>query len=86
VFEFYSRDARAQAEIRAPLFEDKVVDFIAELAKVTDRRWTAKRCSRPRRSRGKAEDKRVTQAFQTPWLLSGRQGIASSGISSTCYY
>ena len=38
VFEFYSRDARAQAEIRAPLFEDKVVDFIGELAQVTDRK------------------------------------------------
>ena len=38
VFEFYSKDARAQAEIRAPIFEDKVVDFIAELADVTDRK------------------------------------------------
>ena len=27
-----------QAEIRAPLFEDKVVDFIAELATVNDRK------------------------------------------------
>jgi trigger factor len=26
------------AEVRAPIFEDKVVDFIAELAKVTDRK------------------------------------------------
>ena len=38
VFEFYAKDARAQAEIRAPLFEDKVVDFIGELAQVTDRK------------------------------------------------
>ena len=29
---------QAQAEIRAPLFEDKVVDFIAELAQITDRK------------------------------------------------
>jgi trigger factor len=37
VFDYYSRNAQAQAEIRAPLFEDKVVDFIAELAQITDR-------------------------------------------------
>jgi len=38
VFEYYARNAQAQAEIRAPLFEDKVVDFITELAHVTDRK------------------------------------------------
>jgi trigger factor len=38
VFQFYANNAQAQAEIRAPLFEDKVVDFIAELATVTDRK------------------------------------------------
>ena len=35
VFQFYASNPQAQAEIRAPLFEDKVVDFIAELAEVT---------------------------------------------------
>ena len=38
MFDYYARNAQAQAEIRAPLFEDKVVDFIAELATVTDRK------------------------------------------------
>lgn len=33
VFEFYQKNPQAQAEIRAPIFEDKVVDFIFELAK-----------------------------------------------------
>jgi trigger factor len=37
VFEYYARNQQALAEIRAPLFEDKVVDFIAELAQVTDK-------------------------------------------------
>jgi trigger factor len=36
VFNFYANNPQAQAEIRAPLFEDKVVDFIAELAEVTE--------------------------------------------------
>jgi trigger factor len=38
VFEFYSKNPQAQAELRAPLFEDKVVDFITELAQVTDKK------------------------------------------------
>ena len=38
VFQFYAKNPQAQAEIRAPLFEDKVVDFIAELAEVTEKK------------------------------------------------
>ena len=38
VFEYYTKNPQAQAEIRAPLFEDKVVDFIAELAEITERK------------------------------------------------
>ncbi|HWD29868.1 MAG TPA: trigger factor [Rhizomicrobium sp.] len=38
VFQFYAQNPQAQAEIRAPIFEDKVVDFIAELAEVADRK------------------------------------------------
>ena len=37
VFKFYTQNQQAQAEIRAPLFEDKVVDFIAELAQVSEK-------------------------------------------------
>lgn len=37
VFNFYANNPQAQAEIRAPLFEDKVVDFIAELAEISER-------------------------------------------------
>jgi trigger factor len=36
VYEYYARNPQAQAELRAPIFEDKVVDFIAELAQVKD--------------------------------------------------
>ena len=38
IFQFYAQNPQAQAEIRAPLFEDKVVDFIAELADVTEKK------------------------------------------------
>ncbi len=37
VFQFYQSNQQAMAEIRAPIFEDKVVDFIAELAQVTEK-------------------------------------------------
>ena len=36
-FEFMQQNPGAQQQLRAPLFEDKVVDYIVELAKVTDK-------------------------------------------------
>ncbi|MHA1152126.1 MAG: trigger factor [Alphaproteobacteria bacterium] len=41
VFEFYQNTPEAMANLRAPVFEDKVVDFITDLAKVTERSLTA---------------------------------------------
>ena len=41
IFEFYSKSPEAMANLRAPIFEDKVVDFIIDLAKVTERSLTA---------------------------------------------
>ncbi len=38
MFQFYASNPQAQAEIRAPLYEEKVVDFIAELADVTEKK------------------------------------------------
>jgi len=37
-FQMLTQNPQAMAEIRAPIFEDKVVDFIAELADVTERK------------------------------------------------
>jgi trigger factor len=36
VFQYYKNNPEALNSLRAPLFEDKVIDFILELAKVTD--------------------------------------------------
>ena len=36
-FEFIQKNQQAQQQIRAPLFEDKVVDFITEMADVTEK-------------------------------------------------
>ncbi len=37
VMEFYEKNPQAVDQLRAPIFEDKVVDFIVEMAKVTDK-------------------------------------------------
>ncbi len=40
VWEFYRSTPEALAELRAPIFEEKVIDFIAELADVTEKKVT----------------------------------------------
>ncbi|WP_027580641.1 trigger factor [Bradyrhizobium sp. Ai1a-2] len=38
VWDFYRNNAQALAQLRAPIYEDKVVDFILELADVTEKK------------------------------------------------
>ena len=40
VWEFYQKNTNALAQLRAPIYEDKVVDFILELANVTEKKVT----------------------------------------------
>jgi trigger factor len=40
VLDFYRQNPEAVVNLRAPIFEDKVIDFIVELAKVEERRIT----------------------------------------------
>ena len=40
IFEYYQNNPEAMQELQAPIFEDKVVDFIVEMATVTDRKVT----------------------------------------------
>jgi trigger factor len=40
VMEFYRDNPQASASLQAPIFEDKVVDFVIEMAKVTERALT----------------------------------------------
>ncbi|WP_319531653.1 trigger factor [uncultured Cohaesibacter sp.] len=40
VFEYYAKNADALASIRAPIFEEKVVDYLLELVKVEDKTVT----------------------------------------------
>jgi trigger factor len=38
VYEYYEKTPQALVELRAPIFEEKVVDFIIELAKPAERK------------------------------------------------
>ncbi len=40
VWEYYQKNPNALAQLRAPIYEDKVVDFILELATVTEKKVT----------------------------------------------
>jgi trigger factor len=40
VWDYYQKNGSAQASLRAPLFEEKVVDFIVELADVSEKKVT----------------------------------------------
>jgi trigger factor len=37
IWDYYRKNPQAVAAVRAPIFEEKVVDFLVELAKVTDK-------------------------------------------------
>jgi trigger factor len=37
VWEFYQKNSNALASVRAPIYEEKVVDFLVELAEVTEK-------------------------------------------------
>jgi trigger factor len=52
VWDYYRQNPQAVATLRAPLFEDKVVDFLIELAKITE-----KQVSREELFRDDEEDK-----------------------------
>ncbi len=41
VFEYFQKDPNAMAQMKAPLFEEKVVDFIVGVAKVTEKKVTS---------------------------------------------
>ena len=41
VFDYYAKNRQALESLRAPLFEDKVVDYILELAKITEKTVSA---------------------------------------------
>ncbi|MFZ5781583.1 MAG: trigger factor [Pseudomonadota bacterium] len=56
VLEFYSKNAELKERLRAPIFEEKTVDFILELAKVTEKSVTAEELMKAAREAEEADD------------------------------
>jgi len=56
VFEFFQRNPAAMANLRAPIFEDKVVDFIVNLAQVRERTVTPEELRREMEAQSGAGD------------------------------
>ena len=62
VMEFFRQNPRAAETLRGPIFEEKVVDFMLELAKVEERDGHARRNWRASRSRRPAAASRSGSA------------------------
>ena len=47
ILTYYQKNPQALAELRAPIYEDKVIDFILELAQVTDKKVASEELAKP---------------------------------------
>lgn len=56
VYEYYQKNPGALAELRAPLFEEKVVDFILELAKPSEKTVTKEELQEALKAQAEAAD------------------------------
>jgi trigger factor len=57
VLEFYSKNDQLKEQMRAPIFEEKTVDFILELAKVTEKSVTPEELLEAARKANEDEEK-----------------------------
>jgi len=57
VLEFYGKNEQLKEQLRAPIFEEKTVDFILELAKVTDKSVTPEELLQAARAADEQDDK-----------------------------
>ena len=65
VWDYYRNNANALAQLRAPIYEDKVVDFILELANVTEKKVTREDLLQGRRG---GEERRLIRFASGPAL------------------
>ena len=62
VIEFYRKNAQAQASLQAPIFEDKVVNFILEIANVSEREITPEQLRAETEAQAEADAAAVAEA------------------------
>jgi trigger factor len=62
IYEYFQKNPQAAQELQAPIFEEKVVDFIIEMVKVTEREVSVEELYRdPDEEKPAAEEKPVTK-------------------------
>jgi trigger factor len=66
VMEFFRKNPQAAEGLRAPIFEEKVVDFVLELAKVADTEVTAEELARDPEEKPKEAEAAPAEAAPTP--------------------
>lgn len=63
IVEYYQQNPEAMNQLRAPIFEDKVVDFILEMAKVTERKVSVEELTKiPEEGEAKKPAKKMAAA------------------------
>ncbi len=71
VLEFYGKNAELKERLRAPIFEEKTVDFILELAKVSEKSVTPEELLKAAREAEEAEDEGEEPKEQGDELIQG---------------
>ncbi len=74
VLEYYRNNPQALDGLRAPILEEKVVDFIFEMAKVTDRMVPAEELVAAVNEEALARDARRTKTARTRTARTRRRG------------
>jgi trigger factor len=78
VVEYYRNNPEAQAQLRAPIFEDKVIDFIIDLAKVKEREVSVDQLREEEEKEAKAAaDKPKQAAKKKPAKKAAAKGESS---------
>ncbi len=77
VWDYYRNNANALAQLRAPIYEDKVVDFILELANVTEKKCDPRR---PLQGRRGGEERRLTRV-RAVLRLRSESGRAAAAVA-----
>ena len=62
VLEFYGKNAELKEQLRAPIFEEKTVDFILELAKVAEKPVTPEELLEAARKAEEADEEKPAEA------------------------
>ncbi|NIA67263.1 trigger factor [Pelagibius litoralis] len=77
VLEFYKSNPEALAQLRAPLFEDKVIDYIIDLAEVSEREVSPEQL-REEEEKDAAEAEKPKKAAKKPAKKSAAKGTAKT--------